>query len=174
MECDGEIKRKKRTRKPLTVDAAKQRMAALCARSETSSHEVREKLRRAEMAEGDIAVVLRFLTENKFVDDRRFACAFARDKARFSGWGRRKIRMGLMAKRIGEENIREALDSLPAEDYELSLMAAVRSRAAGLDPEDYADRAKLFRRMASRGFDPEDISRAITQLRHELREAEDS
>lgn len=174
MESDGEVKIKKRARKPLTVDAAKQRMAALCARSETCSHEVSEKLRRAEMAESDIAAVLRFLTENKFVDDRRFACAFARDKARFSGWGRRKIRMGLMAKRIGGENIRDALDSLPAEDYELSLMAAVRSRAAGLDPEDYADRAKLFRRMASRGFDPGDISRAITQLRRERRETEDS
>ena len=40
------------------------------------------------------------LVEDRFVDDSRYAAAFAREKARLSGWGPVKISFALTAKGI--------------------------------------------------------------------------
>lgn len=154
----------RKAKKPLSVDVAKERMASLCARCEMSVYDVRAKLKRALMADDDIDAVVYFLRKHKFVDDARYAGAFARDKARFAGWGRLKIRMALMVKHIDSDIIAEALESIEVEDYDESLMKTLRKCAVNLDLSVYENRAKLFRRLASRGFEPSCISRAIARF----------
>ena len=81
--------------------------------------QVRKRLQKWSMAQqqkgqpgcsdSQIEEILEALVKEKFVDDVRFAGAYVRDKARFSGWGVVKIAYNLKGLGVGEEVIKEAL-----------------------------------------------------------------
>lgn len=154
-------------RKTITEDAARLRMADLCARSEQCSADISAKLRSLLDDESARKRVLRFLTENSFIDDSRFAAAFARDKVRFSGWGRNKIRMALTARHIDRTMINDALEAVDPADYEEALLRAARAKARLLDPSDFADRQRLIRHLASRGFTSSECTKAARIIQDE-------
>lgn len=151
----------------MTYEGALTRMAALCSRSEMCESEIRIKLHRGGLSEDDAERVIDYLVEHRFIDNARYARAFASDKSRFSGWGRNKIRMALISKRIPERDIAAALDAIDHPQYASSLIKAARSRAAGLDLSDRADRAKLYRRLLSRGYESALVLSAIDHIRRE-------
>lgn len=151
-------------KKPITKEAALLRMADLCARGEHCSFEIREKLRKMHLPAASTEEIISYLVANRYVDDSRFARAFARDKVKFSGWGRNKIRMALAMKHLPAVDIREALEEIDAEEYQNALNRAAQAKAKGLDLTDYNDKAKLFRHLASRGFEPAAISKAVREI----------
>ena len=93
------------------------KMADLCSRSEQCSADIRQKLLRKGMSSSQTADLLRRLEEQRFIDDARFARAFASDKVRFSAWGKMKIRMALRQKRISSADIDSALEAVEEADY---------------------------------------------------------
>lgn len=139
-------------------------MAALCARSEQCSFDISRKLHRAGLTDAGVKSILDRLEANGFIDDRRFAGSFARDKVRFSGWGKLKIRMALATKQIPPRTIAEALDSISSEDYKKALVSAATLKARGLNLADYGDRAKLMRHLAARGFEGSVCAAAVGYL----------
>lgn len=151
--------------KPMTREEAMLKMAGLCARSEQCAFDIARKLRAKGFPSDVTRSIIEELTERRFIDHRRFAVAFARDKVRFSAWGKMKIRAALMARRIPENLITEAFEEISPEDYEAAAMRSARSAAASLDLAEYADRVKLFRSMMSRGFEPDAVNKAIRKLR---------
>lgn len=84
----------------ISPDKALERLEALCAKSERCTEEVRRKLYAWRIGPEDIDSIISSLKERRYIDDERFAHAYVRDKWLFSHWGRRKILMGLAAKRI--------------------------------------------------------------------------
>lgn len=151
-------------KKAISRDAALLKMADLCARAEHSSYEIREKLRRAAMSSADTDYIIDYLEQNRYIDNSRYSRAFARDKVRFSGWGRNKIRAALAMKRIPSPEIREALDQIDPDDYFSAALRAAQAKSRSLDLSDYNDKMKLFRHLASRGFESGIISQAIREL----------
>ncbi len=159
-------------KKPITYDAARLKMADLCARAEHCEHEIREKLFKQGLSSSDIDRLIDFLIENRFIDNSRYAAGFARDKVRFSRWGRNKVRQALALKRIPSATIREALEEIGEDDYLEALHRAAIAKARGLSLDDYDDRAKLYRHLLSRGFESALISSEIVRLRKEQKDAD--
>ena len=150
--------------KTYTREEALLKMAGLCARSEQCESDVARKLRACGLPAADIRLVIEELVSRNFIDHRRFAAAFARDKVRFSSWGKMKIRAALFAKRIPENLINEAMEEIDADDYRAAAMRSARSAALSLDLGEQSGRQKLFRRLMSRGFEPDVVSMAVREL----------
>lgn len=151
-----------KARKPVTADNALIRLEELCAHSERCVSELTQKMRTWGVAPGDAARVMASLIERGFVDERRYAAAFVRDKYRFARWGRRKISMALSVKRIPRDIINDALDEIDEEEYAAALMSVLASKARGIaEGNTYEGRTKLFRHAVSRGFEPQMIISAI-------------
>ena len=144
------------------------KMADLCSRSEQCSADIRQKLLRKGMSSSQTADLLRRLEEQRFIDDARFARAFASDKVRFSAWGKMKIRMALRQKRISSADIDSALEAVEEADFSAAAERASRSASAGLDAADFADRQKFCRRMLSKGFESEIVNKALKAWRDSL------
>ena len=86
-----------------------------CARQEMCSADVRRKALRSFEGDADRAdALVRSLVENGYVDDARYAAAFAREKSRLTGWGPVKITFQLRGKGLSEEAIRQALQEVDA------------------------------------------------------------
>lgn len=154
-----------RAKKTVTKEEMLLKMADLCARSEQCAFDIATKLRLKGLSASDISDVISSLTERKFIDDYRFARSFARDKVRFSAWGRRKIRLALAAKRIPSSVISDALLEIDDADYRDALSRCARSKAASLDLSNYEDRLRLYRYLASRGFESELASAEVKRWR---------
>lgn len=101
--------------KTLTPPEALHRAAALCSSSEHCIADIREKLSRWGIGEPDARTIVERLVQERFIDEGRYAIAFAKDKFRFSGWGRIKIRYALQQKRIGNSGIVNALSLIDEE-----------------------------------------------------------
>ena len=139
-------------RKP-TAEEMLVRMAGLCAGAEQCASDIRSKILRQGFSVEDADRMIAYLQRNKYLDDARYARAYAVDKVRFSGWGRMKVRMGLRSKGMGESVIAQALEYIPDADYQEALWKVMGAKGKSLDLHDVKDRQKLYRHMASRGFE---------------------
>ena len=143
-----------RNKKEVTPQKALEMMAGLCAKSEQCPYDIMMKLRKYGLTEEDADEVLDSLRELKFVDEARYARSFARDKVRFSGWGRNKIRQQLL-KHIPAALIAEGLDAIEPADYKDALIRAAKAKVKSLDLTEYGDRTKLLKHLMTRGFEAE-------------------
>ena len=148
-------------RKP-TSDEMLLRMAGLCAGAEQCVSDIRSKILKQGFSVEDAERMITYLRQNRYLDDTRYARAYAVDKVRFSGWGRMKVRLGLRAKGMDEHVISKALEYIPEGDYTEAIKKVLSAKARTLDLADIKDRQKLYRHMASRGFESQLI---ITSMR---------
>lgn len=137
------------------------RLEALCARAEHCTYEMKTKLRGWGISGSAAEKIIDHLTENRFIDDLRFAQSFVRDRYRFSGYGRRKIALALMAKRMPRDIIDEAMEEIDDDIYFDNLRHIIDRKASTLDLSRYEDRNKLYRYALSRGYESDLTVRAI-------------
>ena len=155
-------------KKAMSADKALERLMALCANAEHCRYEMKVKLTKWGIFSEDASRIIDRLCREKFIDDRRFAIAYATDKARFNAWGSRKIRLGLMRKQISDTHIATALASVDPEDFRLGLLQTIKNKTISLGPEEsltYEGRTKIFRHAASRGYEPEMIIEILSDRR---------
>lgn len=148
-------------RKPADPEALLKRMASLCAKSEQCTFDISTKLYKAGLPADKREEIIGYLTAHRYLDDARFARSFASYKVRFAGWGKRKIRMALAAKRIEGSLIADALDAIDPDDYADALSRVAESKKRDLDLQSREDRQKLYRHLLSRGFESDLISKII-------------
>lgn len=158
--------------RPITPETAATRLAAACAQTEICPTDARKRLLRQGISGSEATKIISRLESEGFIDERRYARAFVRDKYRFAGWGRRKIAVGLAAKRIGRGVIEEALtEAVDAEEYEERLVALLRVRARSVKEEQqrtYEGRGKLYAYAVGRGYESELASRVIKERGEEI------
>ena len=140
------------------------RMRALCSRREYCRKDVLKKVMTT--LDGDAAKaeeVVGKLVEERYVDDRRYAAAFARDKASIAGWGTAKIRYMLAAKGVDREIIASALEEIDVNRADARLEKLMENKARSLK-DDPQRRIKLLRFGVGRGYGYEEVSSVIDRI----------
>ena len=85
-------------------------LEAQCAKREYCTADIRRKaLERLDWDAEAAGAVVDALVEGRFVDDRRYAAAYAREKSSLSGWGPVKIRTTLLARGVPRDAVLAAL-----------------------------------------------------------------
>ena len=140
------------------------RMRAMCSRREYCRKDVLKKVMTA--LDGDAAKaeeVVGKLVEERYVDDRRYAAAFARDKASIAGWGAAKIRYMLAAKGVDREIIASAMEEIDMNRADARLEKLMENKARSLK-DDPQRRNKLLRFGIGRGYAYEEVSSMIDRI----------
>ena len=141
---------------------ALERAATYCSRRETSSGQLRLKLKEWEVPEEFWEPLVIKLVEQKFVDDRRFAELFVREKFRLNRWGRIKIAYMLRQQGIGEELIQQSLETIDEESYERVCRELIAARSPRIKEKNpYSRKGKLYRYVSGRGFEADLIYRIL-------------
>ena len=140
------------------------RLQKRCSKAEYCSSDVYRKALKALDGDAEAAArVLAALVEEKYVDDVRYAGAFAREKSSLQGWGAVKIRFQLRGKGISDEIITEALREIDPEKAasKLDRLAAEKYRLLCGDPQC---RLKLLKFLLSRGYGYDEVEAAVNQV----------
>lgn len=147
--------------------AALMRLEDLCARSEQCSSDLRRKLSQWGISSADADSIISQLTDNRFLDDSRFARAYARDRYLYAKWGRCKIITGLYAKRIDKSTIEDALGEIDMRRYAAIAFKAIASKLRQLPDEmpGFEKRQRLIRFAVGRGYEISLISKILESSR---------
>lgn len=141
-------------KQPLTPNQAFNRAAAMCARGEQSSGDMRGKLVKWGLGSSDTDQVLSQLIEQSFINDERYARAFVKDKFAFNGWGRVKIAYQLRQKGIPNDLITDALTVIDEDQYRQRLIDLLSAKWRSVNHNNArAAWAAMMRFAASRGFE---------------------
>jgi regulatory protein len=143
------------------------RMMRLCAGRECCSSDIRRKL--AALPAADAQEILDTLRREGYLDDARYARAFARDKSALQGWGSLKIQLALQKKQIDAAAIADALEAidLPAADARKEQLLHAKWKALAREEDPRRKQAKFFRYALGRGYGYEETKRIYDHLRRD-------
>lgn len=149
-------------RKPLSPEKAHAKAQSYCAYQERSQQEVRDKLYDWGLHSAQVEQLISTLIQDNFLNEERFALAFAQGKLRIKGWGRIKIKQALKFKRVSDKLIQKALKSLDYDEYEQKLMDICAKKERLLTEKDALKRRyKLQQFLLSRGFETDLIAEVL-------------
>ena len=140
------------------------RLQKLCSKAEYCRADMcRKALKDLEGDEEAAQKVVETLVAEKYVDDARFASAFAREKASLQGWGPVKIRFQLRGKGVPESVIAAALEEIEPEkaDARLEKLLSAKARTLEGDPQF---RLKLLKFALSRGYEYNTVEAALKKI----------
>jgi len=151
--------------KQLTKEQALQKLRHYCGYQERSHSEVKEKLYQLGVWKKDHDEIIASLIEDNYLNEERFAIAFAGGKFRMKEWGRVKIKYELKQKQVSDYSIRKALKQIEEEDYLKVLHKLAEEKYNSLKSEQYLVRKKkTMDFLMQRGFEPELVNKALSEL----------
>ena len=138
------------------VRDAKIKVARFCAYQERAPSEVRTKLSSYGLEIEQLEQVMIELVDGGFVNEHRFASAYARGKLRLKKWGKLKIKKGLENYQVDPQCISEILSSISQEDYYRTMSSLIEKKRASLRISDpFIKNHKIANFLISKGFEPE-------------------
>jgi regulatory protein len=139
---------------------------SFCAYQERCKSEVVFKIHSFGLSEEQTEVIIKDLEEEDFLNEERFALAYARGKFSQLQWGRIKIKSELFSKGLPDSLIREAMDTIPDEEYLgciTSLVEAKRNSLSSID-DLHVLKHKIYSFLASKGFEEHLIYNEINKI----------
>ena len=148
----------------MTKEEAFSKLLKYCSYQERCHEEVRSKLLSLKIYGNDLENVISKLIENDFLNEERFANAYAGSKFRQLGWGRTKILHQLKARKISDYCINEAMKEIHPEEYLRILKQNIEKKILQLGKD--ANRLdKIARYLAGKGFEPELVWRELKEIK---------
>jgi len=144
----------------MEIEEARKKIQKYCAYQDRCHSEVRTKLLSMEIYGEELEELLVELITDGFLNEERFAHAFARGKFRMKGWGRIKIRQELSRKHIHDRMINTALKTeIDEEEYWKSALRQAQKKADLLyrEAKPYIKWEKVKQHLYRRGFEWEII-----------------
>ena len=154
--------------KRLTPDQAFQKLKHYCAYQERSHDEVKQKLYGFGLHRQEVEETISTLIEENYLNEERFAIAFAGGRFRSKQWGKIKIEYELKQKKVSPYCIKKALNDIDDDAYLKTLQQLSRKKWNSLKAPgatDYVKSSKTTTYLLQRGFERQLIAQAIASLK---------
>lgn len=125
-----------------------------CAYQERCQQEVRDKLYSYGLHQADVENLISKLISDNYVNEERFAKAYAGGKFRIKKWGRHKIKAGLRARKISEYCMKKAFEEIDDAEYLKTLKKLLESKSKLIKEKNaIRKKYKLLTYAASKGYE---------------------
>jgi regulatory protein len=152
--------------KNIGTEKALQKIKHFCSYQERSHREVKEKLYGYGLYKDQAETLLSQLIEENYLNEERFAIAFAGGKFRIRQWGRVKIKYELKQRGISDYCIRKGLASIPEDEYEKTVEKLFEEKKGLLKSEKniFIKKQKIQSYLQQKGFETALIAEYLKQL----------
>ena len=132
------------------------RASSFCAYQERTQQEVRDKLYGEGVNKDVIEDTIVRLIEENFLNEERFAKAYAGGKFRMKKWGRLKIKNNLKRRGLSDYCIRKGMQEIEEKDYEATLKDLMEKKSAEIKERNMLlKKNKLSRYLIGKGYETE-------------------
>ena len=152
----------KKTKKIYDKKSAKVKAEHYCAYQERSQQEVRDKLYEWGLHSNEVEEVISELILSNFLNEERFAIAYALGKFRVKKWGKVKIKQALKLKKVSEYCIKKAMAAIDPDDYEQTLREVIEKKVSLLkEKNEFKRKNQIATYAIGRGFESDMVWNAI-------------
>lgn len=149
---DSSIKKKRQ----LTPAEALAKIQRYCAYQERSHRQVKNKLYGYGLHTGQVDEIISQMITQGFLNEERFARAFAGGKFRMQKWGRLKIINELEQLGLTKSCISRGMREIDPADYARTLKTLIRKKFAEVkEPNLFKKRDKIARFVIGKGYEPD-------------------
>lgn len=153
-------------KKYLSKQEALLKAASYCAYQERCHQEVLAKLSEWGVYGIEADEIVVNLIQQNYLNEERFAQAFAGGKFRVKKWGRLRIKQELKLREVSDYCIQKGLKEIPDDDYRATLQEVLEKKLASL-PKLSGPQARLkaYQYALSRGYEPALIWEILDELK---------
>ncbi|HEY0271881.1 MAG TPA: regulatory protein RecX [Chitinophaga sp.] len=136
-----------------------------CAYQERCHSEVKQKCLELGLRGNAIEEAMAALITEDFLNEQRFATAFAGGRFRMQQWGRKKIAAALHQRQVSACCIQKALLEIDEADYQATLDKLAEQKLESLAREPLPRRKqKTWAYLAQKGYEPEQVTAVVERL----------
>lgn len=148
--------------KDSTFEEAKKKIYRYCAYQERCHQEVKNKLYELGLRSAQVDELIAHLITEGFINEERFAKAFAGGKFRLKKWGRLKIMHELEARGLTATCIRIGLKEIDDQEYGQTLVRLIRKKIRETaEGNPYRLRDKVAKSLIAKGYEPDLVWKEI-------------
>ena len=130
------------------------KMQSWCAYQERCQQDARTKLFELGLWPEAVENIIVKLIEDNFLNEERFATAFARGKFTIKKWGRIKIKQELKQKRVGDYCLKKAMQQIDETEYMATLKKLIDSKRKLINEKSPIKlKYKLMNYVLSKGYE---------------------
>ena len=149
----------------LTPQVARSKIQHYCAYQERSHKEVKNKLYDYGLYTNEVDEILSQLISDGFLNEERFAKAFAGGKFRMKKWGKLKIENELKFLGLTKRCIASGLKEIESSDYSKTLKVLIEKRAEqSVEMNLFKKRDKIARFVIGKGYESELVWEMVKEL----------
>jgi regulatory protein len=153
------------SKKPLDPAQALRKLRHFCGYQERCQSEARTKLYRLEISGKHHDAIIASLIEEGYLDEERFAVAFAGGKFRINQWGKQKIKHALKQKQVSEYSINKGLRKIVNNEYLPVLKKLAEEKFSSLGENERGLRIKrTMDYLLQKGFEAELVNDILAGL----------
>ena len=152
--------------KKLTGEQALQKLRHYCAYQERCHSEVKQKLLSLGIFSKQAGELMASLIEDDYLNEQRYAIAFAGGKFRVNRWGRIKIRHELRQKQVSSHCIAKALEQIEPEDYQAAIEKLAQAKLESLDVPrtGLLEKKKVHDYLQQKGYEAQLIAEVLAKI----------
>ncbi|PCJ95428.1 MAG: recombinase RecX [Flavobacteriaceae bacterium] len=155
------------SQKTYTLSEATKKLESYCVYQERCHKEVVHKLRNMHMIPEAIDTIIVHLIQENYLNEERFAQAYARGKFNIKKWGRNRIVNELKFREISKYNIKTALKEIEEDNYLTTLDLLAKKRVLEIKDTNLQKRKKkLADYLLYRGWESHLVYEKIKELIH--------
>ena len=150
-------------RRRIGKEQALQKLKHYCGYQERSHVEAREKLYSFGLYKQEVEECISRLIEEDYLNEERFAMAYAGGKFRMKKWGRNKIKQALKERRVSDYCIKKSLNEIHAKQYDETLikLAADKWNSLRAEKNVFVKLRKTQDYLLQKGFESNLVSHAV-------------
>lgn len=141
----------------MEISVALDKLRTICSKQEKAPADITNLLKKWDVDTELHKQIIEKLRLEKFIDDRRYASAFLRDKVRFDHWGFIKVRLMLQQKKIDRNIVNEVIAEYDRNEYRKMIAHELSKKRKNLKGTPYEIWAKLARYGSSKGYEMQDM-----------------
>jgi regulatory protein len=139
----------------LAPSEVKKKIYHYCAYQERCHQEVRNKLYDLGLRTSEVDEMISHLITERYLNEERFAKAFAGGKFRLKNWGKIKIIQSLESKGLTQNCIKAGLSEIQEDDYRNTIESLVMKKIDSLEELNlFVKREKISNYLIQKGFEP--------------------
>lgn len=148
------------------LEQSLQKIKYYCSYQERSHAEVRTKLYGFGLYKDQVEEMISKLIQEDYLNEERYAVAFAGGKFRMKQWGKVKIRYEMKLKGVSEFCIRKALNAIDENEYEAVFEKLAEEKRSSLRSEKniFTKKQKIRNYLMQKGFENEMISTYLRKI----------
>lgn len=148
-------------------DSALEKAMRYCSYQERCQLDLTNRFMAWNVKKADWDKILDYLIKEDYLNENRYVEAFIRGKFRIKKWGKNKIKMGLINKRVFNEQLFTTIFEAEIEDqdYLCTIKELLEKKSLLISEEDGLKRRdKLYRYMLNKGYESDLISKELNTI----------